>query len=206
MASDDEDGIFKVETVPPPEGESDVYNAPTKVGSLAGSIVEEIVQQARRQAELSAQGRSPHSRSPDAREEEPAVVDPMKLLAVEQLAAREEAALRPAGLPTGLAIPERFGPDSVPVVVDEPAPTSAPPRDVDGAGVAAAERAPLDVSGVPAFPAGPVAPVVAPLAVPQPAPDEQPVVRPRRSNRVSTAVLLALVLVFLAFGVYRLRR
>ncbi len=30
----DEEGIYKVETVPPPQGEDDAYSAPTRVGAL----------------------------------------------------------------------------------------------------------------------------------------------------------------------------
>lgn len=198
MASDDEDGIFKVETVPPPEGESDVYNAPTKVGVLAGSLVEEIVQQARRQAELSAQTAG----------EEPAVVDPMKLLAVEQLAAREEAALRPAGLPSDLGLEEAPTSDSITVEMPETRESarpeaSVPPRsqDLDGA-------APPP-NGLPHLEAGVAAVVASPTSMPPEADARQAPVTPvarNRSSRLSTVVVLALVLLCLAFGIYRLRR
>ena len=205
MASDDEDGIFKVETVPPPEGESDVYNAPTKVGMLAGSLVEEIVQQARRQAELSAQGRATPSGSPaPAESEEPAVVDPMTLLAVEQLAAREEAALRPAGLPSDLELEDAPPSDSITVEMPEsarPASLPPPPRDLDGAARLPNDRPDLDATAA--------APDVSPLTSvpPEPAPQSAPATPAARApSRLSTVVLLALVLLFLAFGIYRLRR
>ncbi len=195
MASDDEDGIFKVETVPPPEGESDVYNAPTKVGVLAGSLVEEIVQQARRQAELNAETTG----------EEPAVVDPMKLLAVEQLAAREEIALRPAGLPSDLEVEEAPPSDSITVEMPEsarPAAAAPPtPRDLVGA-------APPP-NGLPRPDAPAAAPDVPSVTRTPPEADVQPApVAPaaRNTSRLSTIVVLALVLLFLAFGIYRLRR
>jgi hypothetical protein len=49
--SNDDEGIYTVETVPPPAGESDLYNAPTRVGLMASSIVEEQIKQARREAD-----------------------------------------------------------------------------------------------------------------------------------------------------------
>ena len=57
--SDDEkeDGpaIYKVETIPPPDGEDDAYSAPTKVGPMADAAVRELMQAAERKAaELTA--------------------------------------------------------------------------------------------------------------------------------------------------------
>jgi hypothetical protein len=46
----DDDKIHKVETIPPPAGESDAYNAPTKVGPMAAAIVEEMMHAAERKA------------------------------------------------------------------------------------------------------------------------------------------------------------
>ena len=45
-----DDDIFKVETIPPPEGESDAYNAATKVGPMADSVLKEMVHAAERKA------------------------------------------------------------------------------------------------------------------------------------------------------------
>jgi hypothetical protein len=51
MSDDDKDEeIFKVETVPPPAGESDAYNAPTKVGPMAAAVVEEMLHASVRKA------------------------------------------------------------------------------------------------------------------------------------------------------------
>jgi hypothetical protein len=36
----DTDGIFRVDTVPPPPGEGDAYNAPTRVGEMPESVLE----------------------------------------------------------------------------------------------------------------------------------------------------------------------
>ena len=60
--SDDEkeDGpaIYRVETIPPPDGEDDAYSAPTKVGPMADAAVRELMQAAeRRAAELSRRRR-----------------------------------------------------------------------------------------------------------------------------------------------------
>ncbi len=52
---DDEDGIYRLDTVPPPMGESDAYSAPTKVGPMAAAAVEELMKAAEQRAsELSA--------------------------------------------------------------------------------------------------------------------------------------------------------
>src|SRR5687767_12438894 len=45
---DEKDGIYRVQTVPPPDGSSDVYNAPTKVGPMATSVIQELIEQAQR--------------------------------------------------------------------------------------------------------------------------------------------------------------
>jgi hypothetical protein len=54
MSEDENDGgIYKVDTVPPPDGEDDAYSAPTKVGVMAESLVKEIMHAAeRKSAEL----------------------------------------------------------------------------------------------------------------------------------------------------------
>ena len=225
MPDDDEDGIFKVETVPPPEGESDVYNAPTKVGVLAGSIVEEIVQQARRQAEL--QGRAKASNSPV--EDEPAVIDPMKLRALEELAARQDEALRSPPVPIDLVMPTPSSepPRSAPPVRSAPPPRSAPPSR-SAPPLREVERAELHVEPPSAPPPAPAAPSsrvdaprpnatsAPPVGVPVPSVAPTPLDPPamsvrhapaqRSSTRASTIVILALIFLCLAFGLYRLRR
>jgi hypothetical protein len=47
---DKKDGIYKVDTVPPPPGEGDAYSAPTKVGPMAAAVVEEMMHAAERKA------------------------------------------------------------------------------------------------------------------------------------------------------------
>ena len=41
--SDDDEKLFKVDTVPPPAGEDDAYGAPTKVGPMAMAIQEMVL-------------------------------------------------------------------------------------------------------------------------------------------------------------------
>lgn len=53
--SNDDEGIYRVDTIPPPQGEGDAYSAPTKVGVLASAIVEELVAASQREAEAKAQ-------------------------------------------------------------------------------------------------------------------------------------------------------
>jgi len=218
MASDEEDGIFKVETVPPPEGETDVYNAPTRVGVLAGSIVEEIVQQARRQAGTAS------SDSPPS-DGEPAVVDPMKLLAVEQLAARGGAALRPAAVPSDdLGIPQVATSTTISTPAAAPStppssPLSSPPSSNGAHGLeptAPPPPAPLDADAAgasgSAFPFAPppsIVPAAPPLVDPAPAAQTGETLdtpSARRPNRLVTVVMLVLIVVCLAFGIHRLRR
>jgi hypothetical protein len=51
MSDDEKDeGIYKVDTVPPPAGEGDAYNAPTRVGPMGAAVVEEMMHAAERKA------------------------------------------------------------------------------------------------------------------------------------------------------------
>jgi hypothetical protein len=45
-AEDDNDQVYKLDTVPPPEGETDAYNAPTRVGQMAASTIAEMLMNA----------------------------------------------------------------------------------------------------------------------------------------------------------------
>jgi hypothetical protein len=56
--SDDDDGaIHRLDTVPPPDGAADPYNAPTRVGPMSDAAVDEMLQAA--QARASTLGRRP---------------------------------------------------------------------------------------------------------------------------------------------------
>jgi hypothetical protein len=50
VAEEEEAGIYRVDTVPPPAGESDAYSAPTRVGPMAASVVQEMLVAAERKA------------------------------------------------------------------------------------------------------------------------------------------------------------
>ena len=50
MSDDEEPKLYRVDTVPPPAGESDAYNAPTKVGPMAASVVAEMMKAAEKAA------------------------------------------------------------------------------------------------------------------------------------------------------------
>jgi hypothetical protein len=58
MSDDDdrnEEGIYRADTVPPPDGGEDAYSAPTRVGPMAATVVNEILMAAQAaQAEQSA--------------------------------------------------------------------------------------------------------------------------------------------------------
>jgi hypothetical protein len=45
------DGVLRIDTVPPPEGEADAYNAPTRVGQMAAGVIAEML--------LAAEGNTP---------------------------------------------------------------------------------------------------------------------------------------------------
>jgi hypothetical protein len=49
-AKAEEDGIYRVDTIPPPEGEDDAYSAPTRVGPMAAAAVEKMMADAERHA------------------------------------------------------------------------------------------------------------------------------------------------------------
>lgn len=72
--TDDEGSIFKVDTVPPPAGDGDAYNAPTKVGPVSAEAWVELIKQADATAKKAAEGQEsledagPHSKPPISRQ------------------------------------------------------------------------------------------------------------------------------------------
>jgi hypothetical protein len=46
-----EDGLYRADTVPPPDGGGDAYNAPTKVGPMAATVIKEMIAAAQEAAE-----------------------------------------------------------------------------------------------------------------------------------------------------------
>lgn len=51
-----DDAVYKVDTVPPPDGDDDAYSAPTRVGPMAATVVNELIVAANRResAEVAA--------------------------------------------------------------------------------------------------------------------------------------------------------
>jgi hypothetical protein len=176
MSSNDEDGIYKIDTVPPPAGENDAYSAPTRVGPMASAVVEEIIAQAKREAQEAASSRPPNGTADD----ESVVIDPAQLLTVEALSARLDAALRTPSLPQEMA----------------PGPTGLAPDEDDEDDVDFVESpGPIPVAQA-SEPSVRVAPSAPPSVPAQPKP---------RSSATGTFALFALVLLLAAIGYYLLR-
>lgn len=71
--------VHKVDTVPPPPGEDDAYNAPTRIGPMAEVAVQEMMRQARAAEETAAQSaRPPVSRPPRAPSTKPPPPSPRR--------------------------------------------------------------------------------------------------------------------------------
>ena len=65
MSEDDKnDDIFKVDTVPPPPGEENAYDAPTKVGPMAAAALRELMAHAEAKV---PQRDDPHAAAPPSR-------------------------------------------------------------------------------------------------------------------------------------------
>lgn len=60
--SDKGDSIHKVDTVPPPEGDGDAYNAATKVGPVSQDAWAELIRKANEEGERNAAASGPSSR------------------------------------------------------------------------------------------------------------------------------------------------
>jgi hypothetical protein len=194
MSNENEEGIFTVDTVPPPEGESDVYHAPTRVGVMAGAIVDELVKQAQLQMEQAAH---------DDR-------DPEQLARTEALAAQINAALTPPRVPKTDPLPAAEPSSRAPVVEPSPVATPAPmptpdpplpvrfaPPNVEEVASSGALAGSVDdVPMVSPLPAAPIAP---------PDVTSQPNVAPRPPSRLGTLVLLVLVIALAGVGAVLLR-
>ncbi len=59
---DKEDSIHKVDTVPPPAGDGDAYNSPTKVGPVSQDAWAELIRKANEEGERNAAASGPASR------------------------------------------------------------------------------------------------------------------------------------------------
>jgi hypothetical protein len=68
MPNDDEknSSLYRADTIPPPDGESDAYNAPTKVGPISAAAVAEMMKGAElKVAEVNARAKQPPAPEPD---------------------------------------------------------------------------------------------------------------------------------------------
>lgn len=106
MSEDDKksEPIFKVDTVPPPPGESDAYNAPTRIGPMAAAVIGEMIVAAERAAaERAAQDRG----GPSAR---PPVVDneTSGVVAKDSVRERPPPPVPAAGLPPPAPVPRLY--------------------------------------------------------------------------------------------------
>jgi hypothetical protein len=178
MSSNDDDGIYRVDTIPPPAGEDDAYSAPTRVGPMASAIVEEIIAQAKREAEEAAASSRPPG-TPTPVEDEAVVIDPAQLVTLEALTAQMNAGLRTPDVP-------RQRPPSEETETETE--TAAPADDSGPSALGVTSDPPASHA---AEPARKLLPELAPA--------------PRRGS-AGTLVLLALVIAFAAFGVWLLRR
>jgi hypothetical protein len=144
----DEDGIYRLDTVPPPMGESDAYSAPTKVGPMAAAAVEELMKAAEQRAsDLSARA-----------------------------AEKRKAAAATAKSTSGSPPPsERTGSSGRPAPAIGGSPASVPAQAASSAKPARRPAAPQvpQVSPVPKAAAAPSAPMRAAQAAPPPAQDAQ---------------------------------
>ena len=181
--SDDEkeDGpaIYRVETIPPPDGEDDAYSAPTKVGPMADAAVRELMQAAeRRAAELSARLAEKKAASAAAAKVASSLPTPMSVK------------------PTGVAQTPASSKPPATAPASSPAPSSG---SGSGSGAAASSTAPPSprpaatgpVSGrSPAPPIGPVGRSV-PSAAPTSAKPPTMAPRPAAIPRVDAAAVPA---------------
>lgn len=54
-----DDAVYKVDTVPPPDGDDDAYSAPTKIGPMASAVVNELIMAKRQEEEAAASQKKP---------------------------------------------------------------------------------------------------------------------------------------------------
>lgn len=75
MARDDEDAVHKVDTVPPPDGDSDAYSAETKVGPVTQDAWAELIRKAAEEGERNAKSGPASSARPRADRAPPSTRD-----------------------------------------------------------------------------------------------------------------------------------
>jgi hypothetical protein len=112
--SDDEASIFKVDTVPPPDGDGDAYNAPTKVGPVTSEAWVELVKKADAEGERNAEAMrqfaesGPSSKPPTAK----SVAKSKDSGAPGSTPSSKPAAVTPAAAPSDDLIPKVYNEES----------------------------------------------------------------------------------------------
>ena len=214
--SDDEnhEAIFRVDTVPPPAGEDDAYNAPTRVGPMAAAVVEEMmVESVRKATELNEKAVSEKAAAEAAAKKDtpaaPAASTPAAakapLASVKPADALSGSDVVPDAEPSGRAQAAALGAagSKPPPVRPKPAaPGPPPPRvydeDEDNAAtlLSGSAKAPIvPPPSAPVFPEIASAPRVSPLGpvVNEPSPLAPTSITPARSSALLPVLLPLLV-------------
>ena len=189
--SDDDDGIFRVQTVPPPPGETDAYNAPTKVGSMAASIVEEMIQQR-------LNGERPDVSSAPTMKVKVAVIPPAALLGRGEIPTQDGAEEAKAASTTPTTRPAHGGADegqngAMPMPGD-----AGEPRTADVPAAPEEQRFPAVAAPAPSPPAEPHPPA-------EPSPTERDAVVPSPNARAARSpfpVVIAVLMVLVGLALY----
>lgn len=170
---EEDDSIHRVDTIPPPDGEGDAYNAPTKVGPMADSVMKEMLHAAElkaaelaqrssdkmdavkaKQKEEGAAAAAAASEKPPATSEKPPVSAPPVSSSkglVAAASARDGALARPARSPS--SSPIKPSPATAPKPPAVPASPAVPATKAAAASPAASASPSASPSGAPASPA-----------------------------------------------------
>ena len=194
MSKNDDEPIFKVDTIPPPPGESDVYSAPTKVGPMAASLVEEMLLAAKKSAteRQEAALRSQRPETPDSQRARPRPEAPPPVVApsepVVTVATTVVAVPRPATPIMAFPPPSPISPIS---------PLSPPPPSIP-----TPAPAPTPLAARPPTPAA--LPALGPLLEPEaPAASAVAVSKPSRAVLLLTIAMFAVALASAAYLLLR---
>ena len=163
MSEEDEKkeaAIYRMDTLPPPEGEGDAYNAPTKVGPMAESVVKEMMFAAgRKAAELSERAAEKAKTAPNSG----------RPAAATEISSNRPTALAGSLAPVEKAVEKAAAPKAAPSV-EPPVPPTTPikPRPAVAAVQAAAKPVAETPSSAPPDPMLEDADVVEDIEVPVP--------------------------------------
>jgi hypothetical protein len=197
MSTNDDDGVYKVQTVPPPSG-GDAYSAPTKVGPMTTALVEEMMHAAKQKADLKKQSAAATARHPR-------YADPPASQAVAPIVRVRRPPPIDRNEPPEIQPPSAPIPPLVGIAPAPPPPTPPPPAQPASAPPALAWP-PLVAPAASLAPVAPLAPPEALAPAPQPvvwtAPFAAPVARatPRGRLVVLRVVFAAAAVTIIACG------